>query len=240
MNRSTRASLAAETLTLLEQGEYRTPTGRHVSIRAALEQAIAGTRECEPEDLDALVKSSRERADEPRETKVSVTSETSLEAGRRLVQQDGREGVAILNFASAKNPGGGFLGGSQAQEESLARSSGLFPCLDGRAMYAWHKRHRGGPEGPLYSHRMILSPGVPVLRDDAGALLEQPWRVAFLTAPAVNAGVARQRGVDEETIRRVMAERIARVYGTRVHVCLVVGVWRGVPNGVLVRLQALP
>ena len=37
--------------------------------------------------------------------------------------------VVCLNFASTKNPGGGFLRGSQAQEESLARASGLYACI---------------------------------------------------------------------------------------------------------------
>jgi uncharacterized protein (TIGR02452 family) len=33
---------------------------------------------------------------------------------------------------------------------------------------------------------MIYSPGVPVFRDDTGALLEEPYDVAFLTSPAPN------------------------------------------------------
>jgi uncharacterized protein (TIGR02452 family) len=36
---------------------------------------------------------------------------------------------------------------------------------------------------------MIVSPGVPVFRDDNGLLLDAPHRVSFLTSPAVNAGV---------------------------------------------------
>ena len=37
--------------------------------------------------------------------------------------------VGVLNFASAKNPGGGFLNGSMAQEESLAIASAMYVCM---------------------------------------------------------------------------------------------------------------
>jgi len=45
------------------------------------------------------------------------------------VTEQGCDKTLCLNFASAKNAGGGFLGGSQAQEESLARSSALYATL---------------------------------------------------------------------------------------------------------------
>ena len=43
--------------------------------------------------------------------------------------EKGREEIGVLNFASAKNPGGGFLNGAMAQEESIAASSGLYETL---------------------------------------------------------------------------------------------------------------
>ena len=76
---------------------------------------------------------------------------------------------------------------------------------------------------------MILSPQVPVFRDDAGWLLDRPYAVSFLTAPAANAGAVHQNQPrDVELIRPTMTRRcemvlaIAAEHGYR-H--LVLGAW---------------
>ena len=65
---------------------------------------------------------------------------------------------ALLNFASFKHPGGGFINGSKAQEEMLCHSSFLYNVLkefDG--FYEWNNRNtnRG-----LYKDRAIYTPDV--------------------------------------------------------------------------------
>jgi uncharacterized protein (TIGR02452 family) len=78
-------------------------------------------------------------------------------------------------FASARRPGGGFLTGAQAQEESIARASALHACL--RVVGDFYAYQRRRPE-LTYSDRVIYSPAVPVFRDDTGALLPVPSRVS--------------------------------------------------------------
>ncbi len=81
----------------------------------------------------------------------------------------------------------------------------------------------------LYTDDMIYSPDVPVFRDAAGALLTEPYCCAFITAPAVNAGVVLERDPARRTeVRATMARRIARVLAIAAlhgHPALVLGAW---------------
>lgn len=66
--------------------------------------------------------------------------------------------TAVLNFASYKNPGGKFLEGSRAQEESLCHNSYLFNVLNKFSdYYAWNNEHKNNG---LYLNRAIYSPNV--------------------------------------------------------------------------------
>lgn len=67
--------------------------------------------------------------------------------------------TAILNFASYKNPGGFFLGGSAAQEEALCHESNFYPILlhFENSYYAENWKHLNRA---LYTNRAIYSPNV--------------------------------------------------------------------------------
>jgi uncharacterized protein (TIGR02452 family) len=226
MNREKRMSLARETLEIISAGRYhRAPSGRSIDISNDLKAAIAGSRVYRPHDFPSDFKT-KASADQQCETLVEVTSETTLQAAHRLCLGDTTSDLLCLNFASAKNPGGGFLSGSQAQEESLARSSGLYPCISQMTEMYDHNRRLGTC---LYSDHMIYSPGVPVFRDDSGELLDQPYKLAFITAPAVNAGaVKKNEPARVNQIRPVMESRLAKVLWIAQqngHQRLILGAW---------------
>ena len=72
--------------------------------------------------------------------------------------------TAVLNFASYKNPGGGFMAGSRAQEESLCHESFLYNVL--RSFVFYYKQNTLNLNRGLYTNRAIYSPGVFFEKDD--------------------------------------------------------------------------
>ncbi|WP_314245296.1 TIGR02452 family protein [Streptomyces sp. DSM 40907] len=190
--------IARENAEILAAGGYRTRSGRQVPLAAALAEAKAGTRIYGPN----RVIPNEEITAGGSATVVEVTGESSTVAARRLATatpaHPDPSPVAVLNFASARNPGGGYVRGAKAQEEALCRASALYETL--REAPEYYEVHRA-ERSTFYTDRVIHSPGVPVFRDDRGELLETPFRVGFLTSPAPNAG----------TIRRQEPERTAEI-----------------------------
>ena len=178
-----------------------------VDIAEALEKAVAGSVLYRPDHDWPPLPSGGEKES----TTIEVWNMTTLEASRKLYLEGGTGDIAVLNFASARNPGGGFLRGAQAQEESLARNSGLYACLTSRHCEGMY-RLNSDSKSCLYSHCMIYSPNVPVFKDDEGELLEEWYPLSFISAPAVNAGVVRKRERNADaTIEATMRERMRRV-----------------------------
>ncbi|MFG3200503.1 TIGR02452 family protein [Streptomyces sp. NPDC048192] len=215
-------SVAAETERIVAAGGYRGPDGREVSLAAWIEAARTGTRMVGPEPVPLRQTGGSGTAASDAGTVLEVTGESSLEAARRLSGAP----VAVLNFASARNAGGGYLNGAQAQEESLCRASALYTCLlTAPAYYDHHRTHRD----PFYTDRVIHSPAVPVFRDDRGRLLAEPYRAGFLTAAAPNAGVVRrtapERVADLPGALAARAERVLETAAAHGYGRLVLGAW---------------
>jgi uncharacterized protein (TIGR02452 family) len=178
MKQSSRVQWANETVQICKDGAYTAPSGRIVHFAAEIERARAGTVMYSLETPPPYPPPRRFGR-----TRIEVRNETTFSALQRLA--DGAGHVGCLNFASAKNPGGGFLSGAQAQEEALARSSALYPCLLRAPDY--YERNRAN-RSAIYLDLVIFSPLVPFFRDDSGALLETPILASVITAPAPNAG----------------------------------------------------
>ena len=121
---------------------------------------------------------------------VSVTRNRSLDAALRHCNKASHSRVAVLNFASATNPGGGVVKGSKAQEEALCRCSTLFPVLNTQELqekfYHFHQER----QDTRYTDACIYTPGITVFKTDTNIperLRPELWRqVDIISCAAPN------------------------------------------------------
>ncbi len=226
-SRTGRAYLAKTTLEVMEVGHYVNPRGETVAIAADMAACNAGSACFEPDTLGQMRDAVLRTPVPFTQTEFRLENETTLEGARELAADVTTGRIGVLNFASAKNPGGGFLGGSQAQEESLARSSALYASLNlfHSQYYETHRKLRSA----FYSDRMIYSPACPVFRDDAGSFLESSYQVDFLTSAAPNAGaIQKNESVHVSEIPQVFMARMEKtlaLFAAQGCQTLVLGAW---------------
>lgn len=222
--RNERRALAKSTLEIIDEGHY-TFNEVEYDLRPQLNAMLSGTRYYAADSLLSLWEQPTSMSDFARDkaTEISIVEISTLEGAKFLSTvpyvspEEPRRRIGVLNFASAKKPGGGFLSGAQAQEESIARSSTLHPSLVSSTGEEFYTIHKKDPKGGYYSHAMIFSPDVTVFRTDPGELTT-PFEIDVVTSAAVNAGVARKTllgrvaGEGEEVkIGKAMKERMGRI-----------------------------
>lgn len=197
-----RKETARQTLAIMEQGYYQYGDSK-IEIRSALEASVRGSFLITPqqaEELLAMYNVSGSTAIVPVRTENIAT----VEAVRRLIEE-GKEKIGVLNFASAKNPGGGFINGAMAQEESLAASSTLYRTL---TVHEEYYRENRAQRSMMYTNYAIYSPDVVFFRDGRFQLVEKPFKASVLTLPAVNMGQVLLKGEDSAEAERVMRRRM--------------------------------
>lgn len=220
----TNKGMAKDTLDILARKYYINENHETIHIEKELEACKEGTVLYSPEQLSEMAEAAI--PDTNFETQFETWKCSSLKAILQLAEEENQEKIMCLNFASAKNPGGGFINGAEAQEESLARTSGLYESL----LQAWdyYTIHRA-MESCFYTDNMIYSPKVPVFRKDKGELLPKPVLCNFITSPAVNAGVVkRQEPQREKEILGAMDIRTDKMLSLALHrgnETLILGAW---------------
>ncbi|MDE6519963.1 MAG: TIGR02452 family protein [Ruminococcus sp.] len=122
--------------------------------------------------------------------KITVTSERTFQASKNLISEYPNARIGVLNFASARNVGGGVVNGATAQEECLCRCSTLYPCLDTDYLFnEYYQMHRSLKQ-LTYTDACIYTPDIMVIKTDTAYpenLPESEWySVDVLTCPAPN------------------------------------------------------
>lgn len=137
---------------------------------------------------------------------------TNLPEGSYVITVEDKDSVAtvmdgagkrqcVLNFASYKHAGGGFLSGSMAQEEALCHESFLYNVLS-QFSDDFYKRNQERLFFSLYKNRSLYSPDVIFERD--GSVVEAD----VMTCACPNWLAAKENGVSEEDNEKILRQRI--------------------------------
>lgn len=211
-----RVRVIRSTMRVFDAGCYALPDGRVVVLprdactrnRARLHAAVQRLAYAHLPALAAL-------PTVPAHCPVEVVCGDCVDAAAQLVAAAaGEEGssirtrVAVLDMASARHPGGGYLRGAGAQEENLCRRSNLWAHLDvprlaRNALYPLPAR------GALYARDVLF---VRANEPAAGyAFLPAPLRldVVAVAAPVHPPTVVRRAGAAEEEDYAREADRAA-------------------------------
>lgn len=171
-------SLADQTLKILEIGIYEIGDDL-VDISQELAFSASNTHVLRGEALEPAITELLRGVGGVSSGALEVTGEVSAEAARRL-SSEGR--VALLNFASGRRPGGGFLNDARAQEEELCRCSGLYPTLLTQPEFYLDNRMCSA----IYTDQLIFSPQVPFFKVDSRMATIPYFLADVITMPAPN------------------------------------------------------
>ncbi|MGM5630543.1 TIGR02452 family protein [Apibacter raozihei] len=214
-----------QALKIIDEGHY-TLENKIIDIKEKIRLSVDASILYTPESFSKF-KNDFERSicEKKYSTKISVVNKTTQQAIEDLIDKNMK--IAALNFASAKNPGGGFLGNAKAQEESLTRASTLYPTLTKyyKEMYEFNRSRKTY----LYSDYMIYSPEVIFFKDSDEYLLQDPYFADILTSPAVNLGAAAKNNPGElkyaEQTMRERLDKILSVFVVNRADAIVLGAW---------------
>lgn len=122
--------------------------------------------------------------------KVLVNKHKTLEAALLIRHKYPEAKVAIHNFASATNPGGGVKKGSRAQEECLCRTTTLYPVLDTDANWKRYYKFHRARHNQIYTDACIYTPGIIAMKTDDDIprrMAKEDWmKLDVLTCAAPN------------------------------------------------------
>ena len=138
------------------------------------------------------------------DTDILINSKDSITQAIELINKGS---TLVLNFASYKNPGGGYLKGSPAQEESICRQTSLYPSLI--ANQEWYNKHKGKLNNGLYGDDMLLTKNVKIIRNIKGELIDV---IGVITSAAVNRKVVHRFRQDlEYKVQGIMHQRMDKI-----------------------------
>ena len=218
-------AIAADTILTIRRGFYYFGNTK-VNIQRRMNKAISESHYYDPLWVAQLLvdNEAQEYVYPTQPSTVMETENETTNEGLFRLTREGETNIMVLNFASVKKPGGGFLNGKQAQEECLARTSTLYPSLLARPeLY----NDNAQVDDEYYFNSMTYSPGVLFIKDDVGNYIK-PVEAAVMTVAAPNVSKIPAEEYNEDKLYGVLYDRIYAmllIAMLRGHKTLLLGAW---------------
>lgn len=136
----------------------------------------------------------------------SVSGIFAAKSGQLLMGHMAEQSITkccVLNFASYKNPGGMFIEGSTAQEESLCHESYLYNVLSSDRLKPGYEYNKTRLNHALYENHAFYTPDVRFFHNG------ETTRCDVITCAAPNYSAAhRYQNITPEQNSRVLKDRI--------------------------------
>lgn len=197
-NKKRLIQVATENEKIVRDGFYLVD-GFKIDISSSIIQSLVDTFTVTPPPLQEEIEFECDNSN----TIIDVVHQGTVDGAQEL-SDFYKKSPLLLNFASAKTPGGGYVRGTVAQEEDLCRCSSLFFSL--KKEDSFYKLYDGISH--LYSDSFIYSKKVPFFRNEDFSFKERPFTASVITYAAPNLS---KEDIDPETVKETFEKRIENI-----------------------------
>lgn len=210
MKREDYKKIANETIRICKEKKYLMDNKKIILEEMKMMETIAYS----PKELERklgetihTIQSVTKENPSRKEHRITVEEMDTLVAATKFLEIG--ECPVVLNFANPYVPGGKFLEGTIAQEESICQRTTLYASLTSNTaknMYEYNQI----ASSPLYTDYMLYSPNVYLIRDEAYELIPPRNVFSVITAAAVSITHAAMNE-PQYNIDQAMLERIRKI-----------------------------
>lgn len=195
--------VVGENFKIAKENNYINNKGYKVSLENTIIDMINNT-----EDITEVVVDKTINHQNHYKVRENIVNMGTIDCILKL-REDGIKGnIITLIFANAVTPGGGYLSGSIAQEESICRSTMVFETLQRQNEFYIYNKEK---YTPLHTDRMMYIHNAPIIRDDSLEYLDNYELASFILSPAVNRRIALGKVCTDEEVDYVMDKRIEKI-----------------------------
>lgn len=184
--------IARDTVSITKNGKYSLK-GKEIKLPERKDSILITTVE-----KTNIINNNKEENQKQFKEKVKIKAEGTVDT----IFNSNINNLGVLNFASARHPGGGFLNGAVAQEECLAYCSTLYVDQLNSPYYTINANNKS----KFYTDTMIVSE-TTFFRDSKYNLIEDLQTCTVITCPAVNMKIAK----NTPEAKQVMKDRMRKI-----------------------------